>query len=182
MNASNVTIGAGGHYGRERIGANRTLDSWAFTVDYAVPILRRVTWRGENFMGSNLVPFGGGVLQGVAFLQPAGTAPPTQFNRIGAGGGWTELILRATADNKNVFYAGVGDDDPRDNHLLTPTTRSRNVVAWASYFRHVSDNTTVAFEWSNWQLKTRGVIGGVPGPQGPSGASNVFNLSLAYQF
>jgi hypothetical protein len=67
MNGSNLTVGAGGHYGRERIGADHTLDSWAFAIDYSVPILRRVTWRGENFVGSNLVPFGGGVLQGVAF-------------------------------------------------------------------------------------------------------------------
>jgi hypothetical protein len=104
------------------------------------------------------------------------------FHRIGAGGGWTKLVVKATADNKNVSYAGVGDDDPRDNHLLTLNTRSRNVVTSASYFRRVSDTTTVAFEWSNWQLKTRGIIEGAPGPQGPSDTSNVFNLSLAYQF
>ena len=182
MNGSNLVVGAGGHYGRERIGADHTLDSWAFAIDYSVPILRRVTWRGENFVGSNLVPFGGGVLQGVAFLQPVGTAPPTKINRIGAGGGWTELVIKATADNKNVFYTGVGDDDPRDEHLLAGTTRSRNAFAWASYFHRFGDNTTVGLEWSNWQFKTRATIGGVPGPQGPSGTANVFNLALAYQF
>ena len=99
-----------------------------------------------------------------------------------AGGGWTELIIRATGDNKNVFYLGVGDDDPRDSHLLTGTTRSRNAFAWASYFRKLSDQVTVALEWSNWQFKTRGVVGGVAGPQGPSGTSNIFNLALTYQF
>lgn len=181
MNGSNLTVGAGGHYGRERIGVDRTLDSWAFAIDYSVPILPRITWRGENFVGSNLVPFGGGVLQGVAFLQPV-NAPPTPINRIGAGGGWTELIIKATADNKNVFYTGVGEDDPRDKHLLSGTTRSRNAFAWASYFRRVGDNTTVGLEWSNWQFKTRGTVNGVPGPQGPSGTANVFNLALAYQF
>jgi len=55
-------------------------------------------------------------------------------------------------------------------------------MAWASYFRKLSDEVTVAFEWSNWQFKTRGFVGGVAGPQGPSGTANVFNLSLAYQF
>ena len=115
-------------------------------------------------------------------LQPVVTLPPTQINRIGAAGGWTELIIRATADSKNVFYAGVGDDDPRDKHLLAGTTRSRNAFAWASYFRKLSDEITLAFEWSNWQFKTRQIIGGVAGPQGPSGTANVFNLGLAYQF
>lgn len=182
MNGRNLTVGASGHYGRERIGADRTLDSWAFAIDYAVPLHSRLTWRGENFVGSNLVPFQGGIIQGVAFLQPVATAPPTRFNRVGAGGGWTELIIRATGDNKNVFYLGVGDDDPRDSHLLTGTTRSRNAFAWASYFRKLSDQVTVALEWSNWQFKTRGVVGGVAGPQGPSGTANIFNLALTYQF
>ena len=182
MNGSHLTVGAGAHYGSERIGADRTLESWAFAVDYSVPILRRVTWRGEAFMGNNLVPFGGGVLQGVTFLQPVGIEPPTQINRIGAGGGWTELIIKATDDNKNFFYAGVGDDDPRDRHLLTGTNRSRNAFAWASYFHRIGNNTTIAFEWSNWQLKTRATFGGTPNLQGPSGTANVFNLALAYQF
>jgi len=157
------------------------LDSWAFAIDYAVPLHRRVTWRGENFVGSNLAPFQGGILQGVSFVAAAGTTP-AQLKRIGAGGGWTELIIKATEDSKNVFYLGVGDDDPRDRHLLTGTTRSRNAFAWASYFRKLNDNVTVALEWSNWQFKARGIAGGVAGPQAPSGTANVFNLALAYQF
>ena len=182
LNGSNLTVGASGHYGRERIGATRTLDSWAFAIDYAVPLHRRLTWRGENFVGSNLVPFQGGIIQGVAVLQ-VGNAPPTRFNRIGAGGGWSELIIKATGDNKNIFYLGVSEDDPRDKHLLTGSGRSRNAMAWASYFRRLSDNVTAALEWSNWQFKTRGFVGGgVAGPQGPSGTANVFNLALAYQF
>jgi len=182
LSGSNATIGAGAHYGRERIGADRTLDSWAFAIDYSVPLLSRLRCRGENFVGSNVVPFQGGVLQGVAFVQPVATAPPTQISRIGAAGGWTELIIRATADNKNVFYVGVGDDDPRDRHLLPGSTRSRNAFAWASYFRKLSDQITASIEWSNWQFKTRAAVGGVIGPQGPSGTANVFNIGLAYQF
>src|SRR5207249_5630825 len=64
MNDSNIAVGAAGHYGRERIGTDRTIESWAFAADYAVPVHRRVIWRGEAFAGSNLVPFQGGVLQG----------------------------------------------------------------------------------------------------------------------
>jgi hypothetical protein len=176
MNGSTATVGAAGHYGRERVGATRTMDSWGFAIDYSIPLHSRIRWRGENFVGSNLIPFSGGILQGVGFVAPS------QFSRIGAGGGWTELIIKATEDNRNVFYVGVGDDDPRDRHLVQGSTRSRNAFAWASYFRKVSDDVTVAFEWSNWQFKTRGLTAGVAGPQGPSGTANVFNLALAYQF
>jgi hypothetical protein len=56
-------------------------------------------------------------------------------------------------------------------------------MAWASYFRKVTDAVTVAFEWSNWQFKTRGTTAaGVAGPQGPSGTANVFNLGFTFQF
>lgn len=181
MSGSKLTVGASGHYGRERVGAGTLLDSWAFAIDYTVPLHRRLIWRGENFVGSNLAPFQGGIVQGLSFVAPAGTTP-AQFKRIGAGGGWTELIIKATGDSKNVFYLGVGEDDPRDRHLLAGTTRSRNAMAWSSYFRKLNDNVTVGLEWSNWQFKTRGIAAGVAGPQGASGSANVFNLALAYQF
>ncbi len=179
---STATIGAAAHYGRERIGARRTLDSWAFALDWSVPFYWRLMFRGESFVGSNLVPFQGGILQGVAILQPVATAPPRQINRIGAGGGWAELIVPATADNKNIFYFGVGTDDPRDRQLLQGTGRSKNSMGWASYFRKLTSEVTLAFEWSDWQFRTRNFVGGLPAGRGATGRGNVFNLALAYQF
>jgi len=181
MMGSKATFGAGGHYGRERIGADRELDSWAFAYDFSVPLQSRIRLRGEGFVGSNLIPFQGGVLQGVAVFNPGGGAP-IQFNKIGSGGGWGELIIRATSDNKNVFYVGVGTDDPRDRKLLSNSTRAKNTVSWASYFRKLTDNVTLAFEWSNWQFRTKTFTSGLPTGNGPGGRGNVFNLALAYQF
>ena len=177
MASSTATIGAGAHYGRERIGANRTLDSWAFAFDYSIPLHSRVILRGEGFLGSNLVPFQGGVLQGVA-ASPA-TPPFTTIKRIGSGGGWGELTLRATEDNKNIFYLGGGTDDPEDRKLLAGTVREKNSFAWVSYFRKLTNEVTLAFEWSNWQFRTKSFPSG---SKGPSGRGNVFNISLAYQF
>lgn len=184
LNGRTATVGVGGHYGRERIGAHRVEESWATAVDYALPLHSRLIWRGEAFAGSNLVPFQAGILQGVSLLQPPGTPapPPTQFHRVGDAGGWTELIMRATSDNRNVFYAGVGDDDPRDRNLLPGSTRSKNAFVWASYFHKVTDNVTIAPEWSNWQFWTRGFVNNVAATKGPSGRANVFNVAVAYQF
>jgi len=84
--------------------------------------------------------------------------------------------------HKNVIYAGVGEDDPRDRNLLPGSTRSKNAFAWASYFRKLNDATTLAFEWTNWQFKRRTFTGIVPSGHGASGRSNVFNLAFAYQF
>ena len=181
MSDSKATFGAGGHYGRERIGASREIDSWTFAFDMSVPLGSRLRFRGEGFVGSNMIPFQGGVLQGVAVFNPGGGAP-IQFNKIGGGGGWGELTVKLTSDNRNVIYVGAGTDDPKDSNLLTGSGRSKNTLSWASYFHKVTDNVTTAIEWSNWQFRTRTFAGGLPATNGPAGRGNVFNLALAYQF
>ncbi len=139
-------------------------------------------------MGSNLVPFQGGVIQGVALVPPVVSTSgqitkPARFSRIGDGGGWAELTYRLTDDNKNIFYFGAGTDDPRDRHLLPGSTRSKNSFLWASYFRKLTNEVTLALEWSNWDFRTRRFLTtGALGPRATSGRGNVLNVSLAYQF
>ena len=116
-----------------------------------------------------------------AILEGLSTAPPLTFNKIGAGGGWGELSLKLTEDNRNVFYLGAGTDDPRERHLLSGTGRAKNTFGWASYFRKLTDNVTVASEWSTWHFKIDTFTGGLRG-RGAPGRGNVFNVSLAYQF
>jgi hypothetical protein len=143
-----------------------------------------VILRGEGFVGSNLVPFQGGVLQGIAATPspaPANQNVLTTIRPIGAGGGWGELTIRATQDNKNIFYLGAGTDDPRNNQLLTGTTRAKNTFAWASYFRRITNDVTLAAEWSNWQFRTV-QFAGARELKGPSGRGNVVNIALAYRF
>jgi hypothetical protein len=184
LHGSPATLGVSGHYGEQRIGASRTIDSWVFAFDYRVPILSKVILRGEGYLGSNLVPFGGGVLQGVA-ASPAtapfnGGPPFATFHKIGDGGGWAELTFLAT--NKDVFYAGYSADHPVFRDLLPGSTRTRNAVGWATYFRKLTPGITLGAEWSNWDFRTTGFTGLAPGPRAPFGRGNVVNIALAYQF
>ena len=162
------------------MGANRNIDSWAFTFDFHIPLQSRVILRGEGFVGSNLAPFQGGIVQGVV-AAPA-TPPFTTIHPIGAGGGWGELTFRATEDHKNIFYLGAGTDDPRNSQLMPGSTRAKNTFVWASYFRKLTNDVTLAVEWSNWQFRT--VAFPAPGVEakGPSGRGNVANIALAYEF
>jgi hypothetical protein len=174
-----ATIGVSGHYGREAVGAKKVIDSSAVAVDWTLPIIKYLIFRGEGFMGGNLVPFGGGIDQGVAFT-PAAGAVPAQFRRIGDMGGWVELISPVTP--KDILYAGAGTDDPRDRDLMPGTTRSKNSFVWASYFRKLGPDVTAAAEWSFWDFRTRTFNGANLGPRATSGRGNVINIALAYQF
>ncbi len=184
----NATIGAGGHYGRERVGADREIDSWAFALDATLPLSRWFIFRGEGYVGSNLVPFDGGIIQGVGFVAPLVNAggvilTPAKIHKIGDGGGWVEGIIPLTSNNRDVLYVGAGTDDPRDRNLLPGSTRSKNSFVWASYFRRLGPDVTAAVEWSFWDFRTRTFTpAGALGPRATSGRGNVLNIALAYQF
>lgn len=174
-----ATFGVSGHYGREQVGADKGIDSSAEAVDVTLPIFKYLIFRGEGFTGANLVPFEGGIDQGVAFTPAAGLLP-AQFRKIRDAGGWTELISPVTP--KDILYAGAGTDDPRDSDLMPGTTRSKNSFVWASYFRKLAPDVTAAVEWSFWDFRTRSFIGPELGPRLTTGRGNVINIALAYQF
>ncbi len=175
---STATVGVGGHYGKEKVGAVQEANSWAFTFDARVPIQRHLIFRAEGYMGSNLIPFGGGILQGVATVPNA--QPFTQIRKIGDGGGWFEFTIPVTA--RNVFYAGAGTDDPVNKDLLPSSTRQKNSFIWASYFRKLTREITLGAEWSNWQFQTIAFVGNTAAGRGAFGRGNVINIALAYQF
>ena len=179
MAGRTATIAVSGHYGREAVGADKGIDSAAEAIDWAIPIHKYLILRGEAFTGANLVPFEGGIDQGVAFT-PAVANTPAQFRKIADEGGWAELISPVTP--KDILYAGAGTDDPRDRDLMPGTTRSKNSFVWASYFRKLAPDVTLAFEYSFWDFRTRSFIGPDLGPRLTSGRGNVINIALAYQF
>ncbi len=178
MNGSTATVGLGVHYGREVVGVTRHPDSWVSALDFRIPVHSRLILRGEGYAGSNLLPFQGGIDQGVAVV----TGPPFVINKVGDAGGWGELTIRVTTDDKNHLYFGAGTDDPVYHTLLPGSGRSRNSFYWASYFHKLTNDVTVALEWSNWQFRTTGFTGNAPGPRGAYGRANVFNLAFAYTF
>jgi hypothetical protein len=145
MSGSTATIGAGAHYGREVVGAQHDRDSWAFALDFRVPLQSRVILRGETYLGSNLIPFQGGIDQGLSAIPTA--QPFKQINKVGDAGGWGELTFRITSDDKNHFYIGAGTDDPVRHDLLPGSTRTRNTFYWSSYFLKLTKDVTMALEW-----------------------------------
>ncbi len=182
VGASTATFGVSGHFGEEKVGVNRDLQSWAVAVDMRFPLSHYAILRGEGFAGSNLIPFQGGIIQGAA-------VQGTKIQRIGSGGGWAELIVPMNGGNggkegKDTLYFGAGTDDPKNSNLLPGSTRNKNSFLWASYFRKLTSDVTLAAEWSYWDFKTLAFVNNdaTRRVKGPTGTANVINVSLAYQF
>jgi len=184
MNGSTATVGLGVHYGREVAGLTRHPDSWVSALDFRIPVHSRLILRGEGYAGSNLIPFQGGIDQGVAVVATTPPQPQTYLiKKVGDAGGWGEFTIRVTKDDKNHLYFGAGTDDPVIHTLLPGSGRSKNTFYWASYFHKLTNDVTVALEWSNWQFRTINFTpGNVPLPRNPVGRANVFNLAFAYTF
>jgi hypothetical protein len=181
LGKASATFGVSAHYGKEVVGVNHDLDSWAVAVDMRLPLNPHFILRGEGYAGSNLVPFMGGIVQGAAAI---GTIPAlTDIRGIGDGGGWLEAIVPMNS-GKDTLYFGTGTDDPKNSDLLPGTTRSKNSFLCASYFRKITKEVTAAFEWSYWDFQTITFVNNQPTREakGPTGTANVFNISIAYQF
>jgi hypothetical protein len=181
IGGSTATFGISGHFGEEVIGANRTLDSWATAVDMRLPLSRHFILRGEGYAGSNLIPFQGGIFQGAAVFAAGGQ--PVRIQGIGDAGGWAELIVPMNS-GKDTLYFGAGTDDPKNSTLLPGSTRDKNSFLWASYFRKLTKDVTLAAEWSYWDFKTLTFVNNDPTREakGPTGTAHVVNISVAYQF
>jgi hypothetical protein len=182
LRKNSATFGISGHFGEEKVGVNRALQSWAVAIDMRVPLDPHLILRGEGFAGSNLIPFEGGIDQGAATIGAIGSL--TRIQRVGAGGGWLEAIIPLD-NSKDTLYVGAGTDDPKNQNLLPGTARAKNSFLWASYFRKITNDVTAAFEWSYWDFRN------VAFPtstnlnrevKAPTGTAHVFNVSLAYQF
>jgi hypothetical protein len=180
VGSKTATFGVSGHFGQEIVGVNHTLQSWATALDMRLPLGSHFIVRGEGYAGSNLIPFEGGIDQGAGVQAVAGG--PTRIQRIGDAGGWLELIVPMN-QGKDVLYFGAGTDDPKNSNLLPGTTRDKNSFLWASYFRRLTKDVTLAAEWSFWDFQTVAFVGATDNQvKGPSAIAHVVSIALAYQF
>ncbi len=168
-----MTIGTAGHSDQERVGATQKIAPGHGRKISRFRCKRRLILRGEGYVGSNLITFDGGIEQGV-YVAPniAAPGPFTTIKPIGDVGGWAELTVLATKDNKNIFYVGAGTDDPENSDLLASATRQKNTFYWATYFRKLVSDVTLGVELSNWQFRTVSFTGAGAETKGPYARSN----------
>lgn len=109
-----VGLGIGGYYGRQNYGLGRTVDAWAGTADWSIPMGNRLGLTGEFYRGRALGGLGGAAGRSVLFSGPV-TDPTASLVGLNTMGGWTQLKFKASEAVE--FNAAYGEDDPFNSDL-----------------------------------------------------------------
>lgn len=110
-----LALGIGGYYGRQNYGVGRTMDAWAGTADWSIPMGNRLSLTGEFYRGRALGGLGGATGRSVLFSGPV-TDPTSLLVGLNTIGGWTQLKFKASEAVE--FNAAYGEDDPFNSDLL----------------------------------------------------------------
>jgi hypothetical protein len=112
-NASNddrpMSFTAGGYFSRQNWGFDRGVDGWAGTADWQLPLLPRLTMKGELYRGKALGGFGASNGQSVL----SSDVLQNRFavvNGLDTVGGWTQASFQATPTLQ--INGGYGLDNP----------------------------------------------------------------------
>jgi len=109
-----LTLGIGGYYSRQNFGAGRTVDAWAGTADWDIPLGKRVGLSGEFYRGRALGGLGGAEGRSVLFDGPPSN-PASDLTGLDTAGGWAQLKFKATETVE--FNAAFGEDCPYSDDL-----------------------------------------------------------------
>ena len=172
-------IGFSGYYSRQSYPGNESVDSWAATTDWRVPIGGRFEVSGEGYRGRALGGLGGGVYKDVLF----GSNPSTGLNTyrgLNTIGGWTQLKARFRESLEANASIGLDDGFAADFHavVLPPTAsatqlRARNKMVFGNLIFRPKTYLILSPEYR--RIWTWPIYGNV-------NTADIFTLSAGYQF
>ena len=146
-----VTIGAGGYYGRQNWGFDRTVDGWTGTTDVLVPLGKRFEFTGAFYRGRAVAGLGGGLGQSV-LLNGSFISPATTFSGLDSAGGWAQLKFKATT--KLEINGAVGVDSPFASELRThkansiyPDLYTRNLSPLLNFIYQIRSDVLFSMEY-----------------------------------
>ena len=119
-----TSLNLGGYFSRQNWGFNRTVDGWAGTADWQIPLVHRLSLKGEFFRGQALGGFGASNGQSIVYSDVLQN-PFAVVKGLDDVGGWSQLSLQATPTLQ--FNAGYGLDNPFSKEIRQFTAR-QNVL------------------------------------------------------
>jgi len=104
-----AAAGVGAYHARQDWGFGRTVEAWAATTDWDVPIGRWLALSGELYRGRAIGGLGGGVSDSVLFDGPQ-SDPASGVRAVDSAGGWGQIKFKPVA--RVEFNAAFGEDHP----------------------------------------------------------------------
>ena len=178
LHGQDLTIGAGGYYGRQLWGYGRTVDGWAGTIDLRLPLGQLFEFTSQFYRGRGVGGIGGGLGQSVLWDGPL-FDPSTEIYGLNSVGGWAQLKYRATS--KLQFNGAFGQENPfasdlrefGDNGNFYSQVFSKNQTVLANFIYKPRSDFMFSLEYR--RLKTFILDGG-------ANSANLVNVSVGYIF
>ncbi|HXG91816.1 MAG TPA: hypothetical protein VNN73_05525 [Blastocatellia bacterium] len=155
VKGQSASIGASGFYGwlnttRPVTPAARTsFRSQIVNIDYTLPIVSRVSLRGEGWWGRNMSDTRGGAGQGIN---------PVTGRDIRGRGGWSELSIKASKYWS--LHPGFSTDDPLDQDVPVGG-RTRNASFYFGNRITPSGAFTIGLDYFRWKTNYKGFLRGI---------------------
>ncbi len=174
-----LEFGFGGYYSRQSYPSSKSLDAWATTADWRVPLPAKFLLTGEAYRGRSVGGLGGGVYKD--FL--SGTSPvsgASVMRGLNAVGGWSQLTWRP--NEMLEANATIGQDAglASDFHaLILPANasstqlRARNQMLSTNFIYRPKTYLILSPEYR--RIWTWPIIG-------TGSTADIFTLSIGYQF
>jgi hypothetical protein len=174
----NLTIGAGGYYGRQYWGFGRDVDGWAGTLDLVLPLGKLIEFSGQFYRGRAVGGINGAIGQDVLLSGPL-TSSNSVIRGLDSIGGWVQLKFKPAA--KFEVNGAFGLDNPFANELRrfpqTPTfygtLLSRNLSPSVNFVYQARSDVLFSVEYRRLQTSVL---------NGNSNEANHTTLSVGYVF
>ncbi len=147
-----LTLGFGGYYTRQDWGFGRTVDGWAGTADWQVPIAPWLELSGEFYRGRAIGGLGAGHANSV-FYSGIPHDPATFVVGLDSTGGWSQLKFRA--GERLEFNSAFGQDVPSASDFArfeytsgyTTTSLVRNQSGFFNVIYRLRSNLLLSAEY-----------------------------------
>jgi len=151
MFGQDLTIGAGGYYGRQNWGFNRDIDGWAGTADLTLPLGKRFEFTGAFYRGRAVAGLGGGIGQSVLLNGPFGN-PATTFRGLDSMGGWAQMKFKVKSNFE--INGAFGVDNPFAGELrqfnattIYPGAYTRNLSPLVNFIYQIRSDILFSTEY-----------------------------------
>jgi hypothetical protein len=144
--------GAGAYYARQNWGFGRTVDSWAATADWDIPIGKWFSLSGEMYRGRAIGGLGAGASGSVLYAGSLYTAY-TSVLPLDSIGGWSQFKYKPM--EKMEFNVAYGEDQPFRSglgrllslKLIQGTPVSRNTSGFVNVIYQPRSNLLFSVEY-----------------------------------